>query len=140
MGNPLAGVLLKPSLRLGDGLAFLFALWFVVDRGVGNGEGDGIEHGFEQADDGTHLAGSQALDQFRPTTARTWRGARRSISSWACSLVPAIGIPAFIFHTARRELSIDFGKRGPEGRRYESVAKKQNGRPGLKRDARSVFL
>src|SRR2546429_115432 len=33
-----------------------------------------------------------SMASSRPTTAVTWRGARRSISSWACSLVSAIVI------------------------------------------------
>src|SRR5881296_2900323 len=49
-----------------------------------------------------------SMASSRPTTALTWRGAKRSISSWACFLVPAMGVPHFFFHTERRELSIDF--------------------------------
>ncbi len=55
VSNPLAAVALEPSFRLRDGLPFLFALRFIIQRSVGNGAGDRIEHGFEQADDGREL-------------------------------------------------------------------------------------
>ena len=64
VGNPLTAVLLKPSLRLGNGLAFLFGLGFIVEWSVGDGEGRGIEHGFEQADNGGELRRRKPVDQF----------------------------------------------------------------------------
>ena len=60
----LAGVLGQPCLGLGDGAALVFVLRFVVDGGVGDGAGDGIEHRLQEADDGGDLAGSHAVDQF----------------------------------------------------------------------------
>jgi hypothetical protein len=60
----LAGMCGEPSLGLGDGAAFVFALRFVVVRGVGDGAGDGIEHRLQQTDDGGDLAGGHAVDQF----------------------------------------------------------------------------
>ena len=60
----LAGVLGEPCLGLGDGAALVFVLRFVVDGGVGDGAGDGIEHRLQEADDGGDLAGGHAVDQF----------------------------------------------------------------------------
>jgi hypothetical protein len=69
--NSLAAMPLKPSLRR-NSLAFLLGLRLIIHWSVGNSAGDGIEYGLEEADD-----------------AVTCRGARRSISSWACCLVSA---------------------------------------------------
>jgi len=41
-----------------------FAHRLVINRGVRQGNRDGIEHGFEQSDDGGDLAGGQTVDEF----------------------------------------------------------------------------
>jgi hypothetical protein len=62
--NSLSTTLLEPRFRLGDRLALLFALGFVVDGSGSNGTGDGIEKAFQHADSCRHLARRQLFDQF----------------------------------------------------------------------------
>ena len=49
---------------LGDVAGLFLAHRLVVHRGVGQGDGDRIEHRFEQADDGGCLRGGYAIDEF----------------------------------------------------------------------------
>ena len=48
----------------GDVAGLGLAYRLVIDGGVGQGDGDGIEHGLEEADGGDDLSRGQALDQF----------------------------------------------------------------------------
>ncbi len=52
--QPLAGFIERPFLFRRERL--------VIDGGVGDGAGDEIEHGLDQADDGCHLIRRQAFD------------------------------------------------------------------------------
>ena len=45
-----------------DGPTFSLSLGFIVNGFVGNGAGDGIEHGLDHLDDGRHLSHGHALD------------------------------------------------------------------------------
>src|SRR5579883_1218130 len=49
---------------LGDVAGLFFADRLVIDGGVGEGGGDGVEHGLEEAYGGADLSGGQAPDQF----------------------------------------------------------------------------
>jgi hypothetical protein len=62
--NSLTAATLEPILGFGDDLTFLVGLRLIVNGSVRDGAGDGIEHGFEQADDGGNLARGQAFDQL----------------------------------------------------------------------------
>jgi hypothetical protein len=62
VGN--TAVILQPLPSFGDRLFLFRRNWFVVDRSGGDSEGDGLEHGFEQADDGGQLRWWQSVDQF----------------------------------------------------------------------------
>jgi hypothetical protein len=62
--NFLSTTLLEPGFRLGDRLALVLALWFVVDWGIRNGACDGVEQTFEHADRCGHLVRGKVLDQF----------------------------------------------------------------------------
>ncbi len=61
---PLPPSPLEPLLGLADGLAFLFALGFVVDGSVRQLAPDRIEHHFLRSDDGGELVGIESVDQF----------------------------------------------------------------------------
>src|SRR6266446_2695277 len=50
--NSLSTALLEPGFRLGNRFALVLALWFVVDWGVRDSTGDGIEQALEHADRG----------------------------------------------------------------------------------------
>ena len=57
---------------LGDVAGLFFAHRLVVHRGVGQGDGDRIEHRFEQANNGEDLASRQAIDEFVGLLASGW--------------------------------------------------------------------
>jgi hypothetical protein len=52
------------GLRGGNGFALLLGLRLIVEGSIGDGAGDGIEHGLKQADNRKDLAWSHAIDQF----------------------------------------------------------------------------
>jgi hypothetical protein len=57
-------VMLRPFARFRERIFLFCRDWFVVNGSVREGPGDGIEHGFEQADDGGELRRRKPLDQF----------------------------------------------------------------------------
>ena len=52
------------SARLGDMTGLFFTYRLVINRGNRQGNGDRIEHGFEQIDDSGDLSGGQAVDEL----------------------------------------------------------------------------
>jgi hypothetical protein len=54
----------RPFPRFSERFFLFRREWFVVDRSVSNSERDGIEHGFEQADDGGELCRRKSVDQL----------------------------------------------------------------------------
>jgi hypothetical protein len=62
--NPLPTALLEPGLRLSDCLTLVLGLGLVVDWGVRNRAGDGVEETLKHADRGGYLVRSKMLDQF----------------------------------------------------------------------------
>jgi hypothetical protein len=61
MGCP---VVLKPRLGSCDGPLLFFRDWLAVDEGVGNGDGRGIGHHFEQPNHGHKLTGVKLVEQL----------------------------------------------------------------------------
>src|SRR5271157_5533276 len=57
-------VMLRPFARFRERLFLFCCDWFVVDGSVREGPGEGIEHGFEEADNGGELRRRKPLDQF----------------------------------------------------------------------------
>jgi len=57
-------VVLRRFARFCERLFLFRRDWFVVDWGISEGAGEGIEHGFEQADDGGKLRWRKTLDQI----------------------------------------------------------------------------
>jgi hypothetical protein len=64
MRDSLPIALLEPGLRLGNRVMLVLAFGFVIDWGIRNCAGDGIEETFEHTNRGRDLVRSKVLDQF----------------------------------------------------------------------------
>jgi len=56
--------MLQPFARFRERFFLFRCNWFVVDGSVSDGAGEGIEHGFEQPNDGGELRWRKPLDPF----------------------------------------------------------------------------
>jgi len=56
--------MLRPFASFGEGLLICSCKRLVVDGGVRNRTGDGVEQTFKHTNRGGHLVGSKVLDQF----------------------------------------------------------------------------
>jgi hypothetical protein len=62
--DTLAPPFFKPSLRASQGLTLFLRHRLIVNGSLGDGSGNGIKHGFEEADDRRQLRGRQTIDQL----------------------------------------------------------------------------